>query len=77
MGELGANALSPFQRLGEDLSSSLTGGLDSLKTGAQGAVTKNIGSPLEASKLVEAILGCMPNVVRRAQPYIEYPEWVR
>lgn len=52
VGELGANVLSPFQRLGEDISSRLTGGLDSLKTGAQGAVTENIGSPLQARELV-------------------------
>lgn len=59
VGELGANALSPFQRLGEAISSGVTGELESLKSGAQGAVegaqtqlgqsvTETIGNPLQA-----------------------------
>ncbi|CAB1117579.1 unnamed protein product [Ectocarpus sp. CCAP 1310/34] len=36
--DLSANALSPFQRLGEDISNKLNGQLDSLRLGAQGAV---------------------------------------
>lgn len=64
--DLGVSALSPFQRLGESISSSLNGGLDSLKTGAQGAVegaqtqlsqsvTENIGNPFQASALCALI----------------------
>lgn len=52
--------MSPFQRLGEDLSNSIAGGFDSLKSGAQGAVegaqtqlgetvTESIGNPLQVS----------------------------
>ena len=59
VGELGANALSPFQRLGEAISSGVAGQLESLKSGAQGAVegaqtqlgqsvTETIGNPLQA-----------------------------
>lgn len=62
MDELGANALSPFQRLGEGISNSLTGGIEGLKSGAQGAVegaqtqlgqsvTENIGNPFQVSAL--------------------------
>lgn len=58
--ELGASAISPFQRLGGDLSNSIAGGFDSLKSGAQGAVegaqtqlgetvTESIGNPLQVS----------------------------
>eukprot|EP00904_Undaria_pinnatifida_P000740 jgi/Undpi1/10667/HiC_scaffold_29.g13116.m1 len=60
VGELGANALSPFQRLGEAISSGVAGQLESLKSGAQGAVegaqtqlgqsvTETIGNPLQDS----------------------------
>ncbi|CAM9855362.1 unnamed protein product [Pylaiella littoralis] len=56
--DLGVNAISPFQRLGESISNSLSGELDSLKTGAKGAVegaqtqlgqsvTDNIGNPFQ------------------------------
>lgn len=58
MGDIGSSVMSPFQELGEYLSASVTGGLDSLESGAQGAmegaqtqlgqsVTENIGNPLE------------------------------
>lgn len=58
MGDLGSSVASPFQDLGEYLSASITGGLDNLKSGTQGAmeeaqaqlgqsVTENIGNPLE------------------------------
>eukprot|EP00903_Cladosiphon_okamuranus_P018765 g17266.t1 len=56
--ELAANTLSPFQRLGEDISSGLTEGLESLKIGTKGAVeeaqtqlgqsvTEKIGGPIQ------------------------------
>lgn len=56
--ELAANTLSPFQRLGEGLSSSVTEGLESLKIGAKDAVegaqsqlgqsvTEKIGGPIQ------------------------------
>eukprot|EP00752_Nemacystus_decipiens_P002111 g2016.t1 len=56
--ELAANTVSPFQRLGEDISSGLAEGLESLKFGAQGAVegaqtqlgqsvTEKIGGPIQ------------------------------
>lgn len=62
MDELSANALSPFQQLGEDISNSLSGQLDSLKIGAQGAVgeaqtqfgqsvAENIGNPVQVPTL--------------------------
>ena len=58
MDELAANTLSPFQRLGESISSGLTEGLDSLQIGTQGAVegaqtqlgqsvTEKIGGPIQ------------------------------
>lgn len=56
--ELAANTLSPFQRLGEGISSGLAEGLDSLKMGTQGAVegaqtqlgqsvTEKFGGPIQ------------------------------
>lgn len=67
VGELGANALSPFQRLGEAISSGVTGELESLKSGAQGAVegaqtqlgqsvTETIGNPLQARLCVLCVV---------------------
>lgn len=58
MDELAASTLSPFQRLGEGITSGLAEGLDSFKIGAQGAVegaqtqlgqsvTEKIGGPIQ------------------------------
>ena len=58
MNGLGENVVSPFQRLSQYLSTSVTGGLDSLNSGARGAMegaqtqldqsfSEKIGHPIE------------------------------